>query len=92
MDDLIGCSVAEALARQIIECVNDEGKFMIGYVREVGAFREVAAQQPIGVLVSPALPGAVRIGEEHAKLGGLFDLFRAVVAAEAARNFAETEF
>ena len=57
VDDLIGCSVAEALARQIIECVNDEGKFMIGYVREVGAFREVAAQQPIGVLVSPALPG-----------------------------------
>jgi hypothetical protein len=27
VDDLIGCSVAEALARPIVERVNNEGKF-----------------------------------------------------------------
>jgi hypothetical protein len=75
VDDLIGCSVAEALARPIIERVDNEGKFVIADLREVGAFGEVAAQQPIGVLVGPALPGAVRIGEEHAQPSGLFDLF-----------------
>lgn len=41
MDDLAGCSIAEALARPIIERVNDERKLMIGYLREVGTFGEV---------------------------------------------------
>src|SRR5438105_15549730 len=34
-----------------------------GPAREVGAFGEVLAQQAVGVLVRPALPGAVRVGE-----------------------------
>src|SRR5882724_6357085 len=75
VDDLEGCSVAEALARPIIERVDNEGKFVIADLREVGAFGEVASQQSIGILVGPALPGAVRIGEEHPQPGGLFDLF-----------------
>jgi len=46
--------------------MDNEGKFIIGDLREVGAFRVVTAQQPVGVLVDPALPGAVRVGEEYA--------------------------
>ena len=75
MNDFEKCSIDEALARPIIERVNDECKFGIGDLREVGAFGEVAAQQPVGVLVGPALPGAVRVGEEHPQVGGLFDVF-----------------
>ena len=44
MDDLIGCSGAEALARPIIERMDDEGKFAIADLREVAAFGEVAAR------------------------------------------------
>ena len=74
MDDLIGCSVAEALAGPIIKRMDNDGKFVIADLREVGTFGEVATQQPVGVLVGPALPGAVRSGEEHPQPGGLFDL------------------
>jgi len=76
VDDLERCSVAKALARLIIERVDDEGKRIIGDLREVGPLREVTAQQPVGVLVGPALPSAVRIGEEHPHPGGLFDLLK----------------
>src|ERR1700720_1646794 len=75
LDDFKRCSVAEALARPIIERVNDEGKCMIGDLREVGAFGEVATQQSIGVFVRATLPGAVRVGEVHAQSGSLFDFF-----------------
>ena len=34
---------------------------------EIGAFREVLAQQPVGVLVRAALPGAVGIAEVDLK-------------------------
>ena len=39
---------------------------------EVGALREVLAQQPVGVLVRAALPGAVRVAEVdlHAGVDG----------------------
>ena len=60
------CSIAEALARPIIERVNNESKIVIADCREVGALWEVPAQQTVGVLVCTALPGAVRIGEVHA--------------------------
>jgi hypothetical protein len=42
VDDFEGCSVAEALAGPIIERVNNEGKLMIGYLREVGPFGKVS--------------------------------------------------
>ena len=44
MDDLIGCSVAEALARPIIERMDNDGKFIIADLREVGTFREYQGQ------------------------------------------------
>ena len=36
---------------------------------EVGALRKVLAQQPVGVLVRAALPGAVGIAEVDLKTG-----------------------
>lgn len=36
----------------------------LGITRQVRALRQVLAQQIIGILVGPALPGAVRIGTE----------------------------
>lgn len=36
----------------------------IGVARQVGALGQVLAQQPISVLMSPTLPGAVHIGKE----------------------------
>jgi hypothetical protein len=39
VDDLERCSVAKALARLIIERVDDEGKRIIGDLREVGPLR-----------------------------------------------------
>jgi hypothetical protein len=51
------------LAGTGIECVGD-GVDLFGFVRaEVCAFREVLAQQPVGVFVGGALPRAVRITE-----------------------------
>lgn len=46
-------------------------RFEVGVVRsgQVCAFWEVLAQETVGVLVGPALPRAVRIGEEHGDAG-----------------------
>ena len=41
MDDLEGCSIAEALARPIIKRVNNKSKLRIGDLREIGAFERV---------------------------------------------------
>ena len=40
-DDLEWCSVVKALARPIIERVDNDGKLIIGYLREVGSLRKV---------------------------------------------------
>jgi hypothetical protein len=41
---------------------------------EVGAFREVLPQQPVGVLVAAPLPGAGRVAEVDREVGGEADL------------------
>lgn len=38
--------------------------------REVGAFREVLTQVTVGVLISAALPWAVRVAEVDVEVGG----------------------
>ena len=62
-DDLKWCSVVKALARPIVQRMDNDGKLIIGYLREVGSLRKVPMQHSISVLVGPALPGAVRIGK-----------------------------
>src|SRR5215208_347197 len=63
------CSPAERLARPAIEG-NRHGCKVVGAVHaEIGALREVLAQQPVGVLIRAALPWAMRIAEVDLKTG-----------------------
>src|SRR3954466_4038278 len=64
------CPPAKGLSRPAVEG-DRHGREVLGAVRaEVGALWKVLAQQPIGVLVRAALPGAVGIAEvnRHASL------------------------
>src|SRR5690606_40564612 len=47
-----------------VEGRSDGGEVLGAVLAEVGAFGEVLAQQPVGVLVAGPLPRAVRIAEE----------------------------
>src|SRR3712207_4059715 len=61
--DFRGRPPAERLARSGVER-RSHGREIVRAVRaQVGALREVLPQQPVGVLVRPALPRAVRIAE-----------------------------
>src|SRR3954464_13832150 len=65
VEDLSGGAPSERLARAAVERVGDGGQVAGAVAREVGALGEVLAQQPVGVLVGAALPGALRIAEVH---------------------------
>ena len=54
---------AQRLSRSGIEGRRNGGDLIGAVDAEVGAFREVLTQQPIGVLVSAALPWALRVAE-----------------------------
>src|SRR5215204_6248128 len=63
------CFPAERLSRPAVEG-DRHGREVVGAVRaEVSALWEVLAQQPVGVLVRAALPGAMRIAEVDLKTG-----------------------
>src|SRR5215203_1080756 len=63
------CSPAQGPSRPGVEG-DRHGRKVLGAVRaEVGALREGLAQQPVGVLVRAALPGAVGIAEGDLKTG-----------------------
>src|SRR5215203_1114166 len=63
------CSPAQGPSRPAVEG-DRHGRKVLGAVRaEVGALREGLAQQPVGVLVRAALPGAVGIAEGDLKTG-----------------------
>ena len=74
MDDFSRRAVAEAFARSIIQVIHDHGKMFVTDLREVSVLGEVSTQQPLGILVEPALPSAVRVGEEHAHPTRLLNL------------------
>src|SRR6476659_9042222 len=61
---------AQRLSRSGIEGRRNGGDLIGAVDAEVGAFREVLTQQPIGVLVSAALPWALRVAEVdlHARI------------------------
>src|SRR5215213_541999 len=56
-------SPPERLARPAVERRGHRGKGFRTVSTQVGPLREVLPQQPIGVLVRPTLPRAVRIAE-----------------------------
>src|SRR4051794_8829553 len=63
------CSPAQGLSRPAVEG-HRHGCQVLGAVHaEVGALWKVLAQQPVGVLVRAALPGAVGIAEVDLKTG-----------------------
>jgi hypothetical protein len=53
------CLVAEGLAGAAVKRDSDGVELDRGVLGEVGAFREVLAQQAVGVLVRSALPGTL---------------------------------
>src|SRR5829696_1824534 len=56
-------SPAQGLSRPAVEGDRHSGELLGAVHAEVSALREVLAQQPVGVLVRPTLPGAVGIAE-----------------------------
>ena len=50
---------SEGLARTVVEARRDPHQVVRAEGREVSALGQVLAEQPVGVLVRPALPGAV---------------------------------
>src|SRR5215204_2259017 len=61
--------VAEGLAGAAVERGRDGVELGRRVLAEVGAFREVLAQQAVGVLVGAALPGALRVAEVDGQPG-----------------------
>ncbi len=55
--------VAEGLAGPGVELQRDRVERVLAVAREVGAFGQILAKQPVGVLVAAALPGAAGIAE-----------------------------
>ena len=64
-----GCAPAEGLAWPTVECGGDSSELVGVPAGEVGALREVLAQQPVRVLVRFALPRAVGVSEEDRDAG-----------------------
>ena len=56
-------SSSRGFSGSVVERVGDGFELVGAPAGQVGALGEVLAQQPVGVLVGAALPGAVRVGE-----------------------------
>src|SRR5262249_18065114 len=65
---------AQGLARPGVELRGDRIQVLAAVHRQVRAFGEVLAQQPVGVLAGAALPGRVRVAEVDLQVGGQADL------------------
>ncbi len=61
----------EGLTGERVESVGNLVELGLGDVAEAGALREVLPEQPVGVLVRAALPGAGRVGEVDLQPGPL---------------------
>ena len=61
------CFPAKGLARPAVEGSRHGRKVVRAVHAEIGAFREVLAQQPVGGLVRAALPGTVGVAEVDLK-------------------------
>src|SRR5450631_4044095 len=60
---------AECLAWPVVDLRSDPPDVLDRVDAQVGALREVVAQQPVHVLVAASLPRRMRIAEEHACAG-----------------------
>ena len=73
----MGRPVVEAFARSMIDVPCGIGKVLFRDGGEVAALWEVLSQEAVGVLICPALPGRIRIGEVDGEAGLLLDAFEA---------------
>jgi hypothetical protein len=64
-----GCPPRECLAWSTVERRRDRREVLGAVAGEVGASGEILVQQPVGVLVGGALPGAAWIAEVDLKAG-----------------------
>ena len=64
-----GGTPAQRLPGTGVEGEGDRVKVLAAVAVQVGAFREVLAQQSVGVLVGAALPGTVRVAEVDGQAG-----------------------
>ena len=64
-EHLQGRGEVEALSRARIQPMGDGIQLALRIARQVRPLGQVLAQQAIGVLIGPALPGAMRIRKEH---------------------------
>ncbi len=55
----------EICSRSGIESMGDRIQLALGIARQIRSLGQILAQQTIGILVGPALLGAVWIGKEH---------------------------
>jgi hypothetical protein len=69
VQDLGGRSPAERLPRPAVQHAGDGGEVVGAVAGEVGAFRELLAQKPVGVLVAAALPWALGVAEADLETG-----------------------
>src|ERR1700677_4809507 len=68
-EELRGALPVERLAWPVVDLCGDPHNVLDGVDAQVGALREVVAQQPVHVLVAAPLPWRVRVAEEHVGAG-----------------------
>ena len=61
--DLVRRQEVEHFAGPVVEAFGDFVEIVLAMSAEVGAFGQILPDQPVGVFVAAALPGAVGIGE-----------------------------
>ena len=69
--DFQGCREVQTFSGARVEAMGDCVQLALRVPRQVRSLGQVLAQQPIGVLVGAALPGAIRIGKEHPNVESL---------------------
>ena len=62
--DFQGRGKVQTFSWACVQAMGDGVQFALGVARQVRALGQILAQQAIGVLISAALPGTVRIGKE----------------------------
>ena len=67
--NLCGCAPAEDLAGSTVHLEGDGLELVVRHLVEVGALREVLAEEPVLVVIRRPLPWAVRVAEEHVDVG-----------------------
>ena len=72
--DFQGRRKVETFSWARVEAMRDGVQLALRVPRQVGALRQILTQQPIGVFIGPALPGAVLIGKEHSDVEPLGQL------------------